>query len=256
MDPNQPATPKRAAVEPFSRTNPPPSEAEALVVMDNLTATAASIEAKLDHTDPEDFPSDEQYHTWRQRAINALGFTRRELTFLERWLRERKRSAGRPGHHAQDSPQLYDDLQIVVQTIRDRVQELAAQIGGEYTPRYTPAHPPESMLAAHERMATLSGIRYQLQAAFSEITAAWISHPLRRADLSGIKSPLQHILAQVEVENGVVKGYIRTHEMQSHPPSWPAVLSRALSRAVAEGFALTPTEQAVLDQLQQSHSLG
>ena len=250
-DPARQQSVQKEVVKRYSRTNPPPSEEVALATIDRLNADVASIEANLDYADPGIFPNDEKYRVWRRRTTSALAYTRQELTFLEKWVQGWQQTARQSQRQVPGSRGIYDNLQLVVQNIRTRVQELAEEIGSSHTIRYITAQPPESVAAAQERMSYLTGVKQQLQGAFSEVTAAWTEHPLRRNDMPGVKAPLQKILSKVEVEMSIVKGYICTHAAQSPVTSnWKGVCAKALMRAVAEGFVLTPTEQAVLAQIQ------
>jgi hypothetical protein len=236
-------------VERFGRTNPPPNEQEALTTIDGLNADVASIEAKLDHADPGTFPNDGDYQVWRRRATAALAHTKQELTFLEKWVQGRQQTARKNKRQGGGAQGIYDDLQVVAQRIRGRVHELAEEIGSPYTPRYSATVQPATLAVAQERMGYLTGIKQQLQGAFSEVTAAWTEHPLRRDDMPGVKAPLQKILSKVEVEIGVVRSYVRTYSTRNPSSDWKGVCVGALTRAIAEGFKLQPEEQMVFDQI-------
>lgn len=241
---------ERQQIVRFSRSNPPSSEEEALETIDVLNEDVASIEAKLDHTHSDTFPSEEDYAEWRRKATAALGHTRRELKFLENWVRERQKNPRRTGPRSPKTQRVYDNLSAVAKGIRDRANELAEEIGEHYQPLYTISSQPDSVDDAHARMVVLTGAKQMIQSAFSEITAAWTQHPLKRSDMRGVKSPIQKILSQVEMEIAVVKGCIKTRSAQDSPLDWRTVCASALTRAVDEGFVLTAAEQAILEQIQ------
>lgn len=235
----------------FQRTNPPPDRDTALARVDILSADVASIEAKLDHMDPESFQDDAAYERWRSRAIGALAHTKEELTFLRKWIdtidREEKRPAPRQSHGT-------SELQKISQIIRARAGTLAMSINALYVRRYSKNDQPVSVAAAHAQKVHLTEVRQALQKAFGEISNAWTSHPLRRDDLPGVKAPLQAILSDLETEMGVVKEYIRLSNQKTVNPSWQTVCANALTRAVAEGFKLTDEEQETLKQIQNENN--
>lgn len=232
---------QKAIVKRFCRTNPPPNKKVALETIDELNADIAQIEAQLDHPDPDNYPSDDEYQAWRHKALGALSFTKEEVKFLEKWLKGPQET--------EVSQFTHKTLQDIAEKIRARARNLATEIESSYTSCYTDLVQPESLAVAQERMTHLTGIKQRVEGAFTEVTGAWIEYPLRRKDLPSVKAPLQKILTQVEIEIGVVKGYIRINKVRDLTSSWNIVCLKALARAVAEGFILTVEEQAVYDLL-------
>lgn len=250
----------------FTRHNPPASEEEALAKLDSLDTAAGQIEAQLEHQSLDSLEVGEEYEGWRRRAISALGFNKAERRFLRGWLRQRQ-----DAHEKEDRREerrrkgVYEatareeekrkaaaklsSLSGVANQIRARAQELAEEVGRGYAPTYTTESLPKDIAAADERMAQLGAFKFRLQGAFSEVTAAWTGHPLSRAMLPGVKSPLTNILSKVELELTVLRGYIRQTRPCDPGSNWKTVCVGALARAVAGGFKLTPGEQLVFDQL-------
>lgn len=237
----------------YSRINPPGNEAEATERLDTLAADTARIETQLDRTSPEDFASDDEYDTWRKRATSALGWVRKESTFLERWL-EDKQAAEQAAERRASAQKRGGNLAQIAEGIKRRAGELAAEIGRDYTAVYTVSAQPASLEDARRRMMEITAIRQRVQGALAEISAAWTSHPLERKRASGAKYPLTTIITMLGVESAVVKDYIR-RESAKNPggpqltADWKGVCARALTRAVSEGFVLTAEEQATYDQL-------
>ncbi len=248
MNRNQAGQTEVPRINHYSRINPPPSGEVALKRIDGLSVEVTQIEVELDHADPEFFQTEEGYQHWRHRATKALGHKKSELVFLERWVREQEYVARRFVEPVRGSAEIHRDLRTDAQSIRNRVADLVREIRGSYTPCYTAVHEVESMPVANERLTQLARVRHQLQAAFAEVTAAWTSHRLRRGDLSGVKSPLQKILMEIEIETSVVREYVQLQHT-SFSSDWKAVCARALERAVSEGFVLTEPEKVVLEQL-------
>lgn len=231
--------------ERYSGANPPPSEEIAQSQIEVLTADVSVIETKLEHTKPDAYPRAEAYQEWRRRAVAALGYTKAEIAFLQKWLQKRKQTQK---DHAKKTGG--DALQVISLQIRERAKTLAQEITAEYVPLYDAQSPPPSILVAQARAEEIKVARLRLQGAFVEITAEWTKHPLCRDDMSGAKAPLQKILSRLEIEAAAVKAYLRGQatEMRS---DWKAVCVKALTRACTRGFVLSPEEQIVYDELKR-----
>lgn len=228
--------------ERYSRDNPPPDKQTAEEAIEDLKLDIVSIQTDLDHTGPDTYLGPDDYDTWRRRAVTALRYARQELAYLEYWID--------PGSHWVNRRK--ENLQGIAQGVRARAAALRHEIECAYEPLYTAARQPENLSEAIERQAQLVGVKQRIQSAFSEITNAWTSHALDRSALSGVKSPLHQMLVLVEEEIGIVKAFLRNASTLSSQANWKSVCAQALTRAVAEGFRLTPTEQAVLLKLQQA----
>jgi hypothetical protein len=85
----------------YSSNRPPPNIGEAQVHLGWLTRQVFKIEAKLDYREPEDYQSDKDFSSWKDRASRRLGFYKADKEFLEKWLereiaeQDRKREAVR-----------------------------------------------------------------------------------------------------------------------------------------------------------------
>ena len=82
MERNQ-NTPKETK---YKRTAPPLTREEANARLDEIELAKAQIETDLKHKDLDDFPIDDEFYTWRSRAISALGHINAEINFIEKWL--------------------------------------------------------------------------------------------------------------------------------------------------------------------------
>lgn len=231
----------------YGPSSPPPNEPEALSRLEHLSGIIAEIETDLDHGEAADFSSDAEYNAWRYRAKGALGFYRREERFLEKWIRsyhgkgeDRKLNHGRAPSR----------LARIAEEIRMQAQDLADEIEEEYTPRFSPGIPPPTVEAARERQLQVHAVKLKLQAAFTKITSEWTKYPLERKDLSGIKFPLQKILAEVEIELSFLRESLRDQPFNPMGnTTWVAECVNALDRAVVSGFQLTNKESRALDRL-------
>lgn len=241
----------------FSASNPPSTEEEANEVLEQLEEQLAQVEAQLDHADPDDWASDGEYRDWRRRATGAVGFIRREQKFLQNWLKQKETE--RKQQEKSKRPSISGlgprDLAHIAQGIRKRAEVLAEEIGQQYSSMYSPEKLPSGVASAHQRIEELSSVRAKLQVAFTEITAAWTEHPLRRSDIGAAKLPLSRILGAVEAETAALRQYIREQEMLDRS-DWKQVCCMALSRAVTEGFKLTEDEISVLNRLREYNGLA
>lgn len=233
---------------PYSRNYPPKTQADAHERIDALRTDITEIETKLDHADPDTYCSDDAYASWRRRATAALTHKKTELGYLKGWLTDQQ-TAEKRATTARQSANLSD----IVTQIKGRAQELADEIGRGYHPCYTKESPPDNIPAALERLDDLVAIKTQLQNAFSEITAAWVSYPLRRDGLLVPKRPLQAINCKVEKEIVVIRGYLRDGKDEKN---WAGVCAKALARAVHEGFVLTSEEIDALEGLMKRLGLS
>lgn len=237
----------------FSSSNPPPDEPVAMAVLEKLGEDIAQIEASLDHADPDNWASDQEYRDWRNRATRAVGYMRQEEKFLQKWLKQKEseRKQGERYRRPSISGLGPRDLAHIAQGIRKRAEELAEEIGRQCSPVYSPEKLPSGVAAAHQRIQELSSGRSKLQVAFTEITAAWTEHPLRRTDIGAAKLPLSRILGAVEAETATLRQYIREQEIGFDKYDWKRICCTALSRAVTEGFKLTEDETSVLNRMRE-----
>lgn len=72
--------------DPYSFSNPPPSETAALSRISELEQREHVLLAQLEQADPSYFGSTEDFQSWKRRTTGALGYTRAERQFLARWL--------------------------------------------------------------------------------------------------------------------------------------------------------------------------
>ena len=79
-------TKKSAQTQRYSKINPPPNEKIAVERISLLTNDAEKIDAKLRLKTQQEFSEAAQYDSWRVRATVALGYTERELNYLEEWV--------------------------------------------------------------------------------------------------------------------------------------------------------------------------
>jgi hypothetical protein len=215
----------------YTRSNPPPNEAAANARIEMLETGVSQIETALEFKGVEDFDSKEELESWRSRATGALGFMRAELKLLGQWIGDER-----------------GGKRLSAKEVKDLAHSLAAEIGREYTPRYSFERPPATITEAKERMDHLSSLKHRLQAAFSQVTEAWTAGGYGRKELQSVKSPLQQILSEIEVEIGAIKAALRQTPNRS---DWKAILVGAISRAVDSGFELTADEEEVLEAYRQ-----
>ena len=146
-------------------------------------------------------------------------------------------------------------LAAIAQGVRNRVAELAKEIGQEYPPLYSKENVPASLDDASKQMECAIDARRRVQFALTEVSDAWCRHPLRREDLPGVKLPLLKILYASEKESQVIKAFMAIHQDPADDaPSprkahWKRICTAALTRAMLEGFALTAEEKEVLKEL-------
>ncbi len=218
----------------FCASNPPPDEDKARERIDRITLDMATIEADLQHPSPTRFADDAEREVWRGRAEIALHHYKKEKAFLESWLRQRT-----------------CDLPACAQDVRERARAMTKEFEKKYTPVFTTDDPPKDLATANTRYAELTGIKHQIQAMLSEITTAWASNALSRSGLANLKDPLNRIMAQIETELCALKAFRRNNTVLGSQKKWKTVCAQALSRAVSEGFVLTPDEQAVFTELKR-----
>jgi hypothetical protein len=213
---------------------------------------------------------------WQETAISGLPkWTKRPLSQLhtsvdaesaflneyirgcnreaERKLQEARREAKeKVGAGAQDERRASrSELSDISQRICDQASKLAREIDESYTKVYTGEQPPQSIEEAEQQLAHVLAVKSSLQSAFSEITEAWCTHPLRRGDLPLVKKPLVEILLRVETEMRTIKSFLKQQGAAKMPKHlyWKSVCIAALMRASFEGFKLTEEEQEVVKVL-------
>lgn len=142
-------------------------------------------------------------------------------------------------------------LNDISQDIRNLASRLASEIQEKYIPVYSDEKPPKNAEEVEERLKEVTAVKARLQSAFSDITDAWCSHPLRREDLPSVKRPLVKILSKVEVEIAILKAFTSNggSEKKEKYLKWKVTCVTALTRASFEGFTLTKEEQEVVKTL-------
>lgn len=235
----------KGRVERYSRNNLPSDEPTAQERIDKLNVDVEIIQTRLDYADPDTFRDSDEYKIWRNKTTAALGYIRQELKFLDYWLKEQRRLAEVEKAKSSGVRSPNNDIQIIAQDICHHARQLADEIKASYTVCFTVDNQPENIDTAQERLSYLGDVKERLQGAFAEIAAQWTSYPLRRDGISRAKAPLHVVLRKVEQEIKIVKNYIRSN----HPGvDVKVVFMRAIERALAEGFVLTPEEEVVLAQ--------
>ena len=78
-----------------SKCPEPTSIEDALTKRDRLSIELRDIEAQLSQDDPRDSDGnpfdDNEYESWRKRAIGAIRFKQARIALLKKWIREHKR---------------------------------------------------------------------------------------------------------------------------------------------------------------------
>lgn len=239
---------------PYSSTNPPPSEEAAQARIDILVTRRVRIESQIETWTRNEFPSESAYRDWKSRAQYARRHLTNEIQFLERAIKKiRVNRKMHSGKH-QLKPGLWSaEMRAVMQRAQTKANELAAEIGSSYTQQFSPTNLPQTFEEARNRQSEIVIVKQQIVAACSEITAMWSEHPLPHQAGSQVKKPLTLILATVEEEIIVLRGYIRDFEATCGALDWRRVCLQAISRAVDEGFALTAEEQQVFNLLRERY---
>lgn len=236
----------RSGNPPYNGNNPPPSIKAAQAEMEALGKKIEGMQIQLNTRGPAFFATKIEYDDWKSRTNYAMSRRRGELGFLERWL------VGQTSPSARSFNSSASTMPEIARQIRDRAVRLAGEIESRVGGGYTNERPPLDLDEAGSRLSQLQTAILELQAAFTEVTAEWTAHPLRRDGMSGAKAPLQAVLTNVQIEMRLIKDYVRSVKRGEVSHNWQGVLVGAIDRAVGEGLILTEVEKSVWLEVKQA----
>jgi hypothetical protein len=222
----------------YGKTNLPLSQEEASKKIDFLTERIPAVRDQLELTNVNEFGSQEEYASWRRRAIAALSMMKAELRFLEGWLGLSKKASPAPAAAVLQTNEQVEGVKLYAMMLAD-------EISNDYILTYDRSCLPENKTNAQLRMSELGALKARLQAAFTDVAARLAeTNASTQKALVIVKAPLHQLLLQVETEVSVVRGFIRA--MGGIENDWMTLLAQALARAVSEGFTLTQKEEETL----------
>jgi hypothetical protein len=153
---------------------------------------------------------------------------------------------------AEDRERLLEELEEIAQGVCERAESLARSLEEECTPLYNDGSPPPGREEAKLRLAQIPVMRTKVQSALSEVKSACASHSLRRSDLAQARLPLSRLLDMIQTETAFLKAFLAENSAEKPFKAsgrWKSVCLGALTRAVLDGFKLTPDEQEVLKEM-------
>jgi ElaB/YqjD/DUF883 family membrane-anchored ribosome-binding protein len=239
--------------ERYSRKNPPSNKECALDAIDEIEEDISQIEAKLQFTVAESYASEEEYQSWRRRAISALGYSQNELRFLQKWIAQGVQSLEilSIGSGVElPRPVLTKVTKgLLQQDIRARVRTLASTLISEVEEYFHFGYKPTTLIEAEKQRDVLRATMSRIECGILEITEKGILCGMSKNDIVTAKIPLTGLKVRAQADLAVVKAYIRQNQVDS---DWRSVCVKALSRAASQGFKLSVNEIEILNQLEPS----
>jgi len=179
---------------PYSRDNIPTSIENAEKRFKDLEDQIEGINSDLESKNSDNFPSVDEYRSWRNRATSALSYKKKEKGFLGDWI-----SKNRPKTTTIDN-----SLQVLKDLASARLRTL------EYEREYfTIGDVPQISSEVEARRVILVDIKQSLSSIIPELEA--LSHEIckHKGNLIIAKRPVLKMIESVEKELSLVKQHRR-----------------------------------------------
>ncbi len=231
----------------YSYRNPPPSHEVALARLHELEVAVQSIEVQLQHGNPNEFPSDDDFLTWKGRATGAAGHYRAEIAYLERWMGVRGSQSGQGGPQHVSSAQ----YRTGIEEISGKVRNMTAQVREKYKRVYSEGHLPADVVAARTRRQELSALIQMCTGFFKDLKLSAEAGGVGEERMQKLRKPLSTIYMEIQAENKLIN---RTFHNAVEGPQvdWTLFLLSLLDRAVTSGFTLTDEERKTAEAIRDA----
>lgn len=233
----------------YSYRNPPPSHDVALARLHELEVAVQSIEVQLQHSNPNEFPSDDDFLTWKGRATGAAGHYRAEIGYLERWVGARGSQSGQGGPQHVSGAQ----YRTGVEEITTKVRNMTTQVREKYKRIYSEGHQPADVATARARRQELSSVIQMCTGFFKELKLSAEAAGLGEERMAKLRKPLSTIYMDVQAENKVIAKFFRENVQEGpRDVNWTLFLLSVIERAVKSGFVMTDEEKNTAEAIRDA----
>jgi len=231
----------------YNHRNPPPSPEVALTRLQELEVAVESINVQLEHANPNEFATDDDFLNWKGRTIGAAGHYRNEANYLQRWLGVRVNRAdggGGPQHASSDQ------YRTSLEEVNASVQQMTIQMRTLYKRVYVEGHMPADLTEARKRRATLRNIEPDLQTFFKTLRTQAQAAGIGEDKLLQLRKPMSKALEELKAEVRLLNDFI-----DSQPGGrvdWTMFMLSLIERAVSGGFKLSDDEKEIIKEIRDA----
>lgn len=231
----------------YSYRNQPPSYEVALARLHELEVAVQSIDVQLQHSNPNEFPDDDTFLTWKGRATGAMGHYKAEIAYLERWMGVRGSQSG----HGRDGQQHVSSGQYRtgIEEIAADVQRMTTDVRQKYKRVYVEGNMPPDVAAARKRRNEFYEPMQLCVRYFKELKSKGEASSIGEEKMVKLRKPLSTLYMEMQAESKLIGKFIRDNEPQGERVDWTLFLLSLLERAVASGFVLTDKEKATVEEI-------
>ncbi len=226
-------------VDGYNPQNPPPNLDAAYAQIWERQEQAEHINAQLEHTSPEEYPTDNEFFAWKGRAISALAHTRAEVRFLGHWIDEQK--------FAQNLKEFSAVQWSAPFQIGATIERLVAEMRARYQPTYSETVLPIDRASAYGRRSEIKIIITRFQGFFSGVKMLMTAANIGGDAEKNLLSPMVSIMRAVELEASILRKYLRATDGED----LVLFLISLLDRAMSEGFVPNSEEDRFLNRIRE-----